>query len=80
MLDLDIRLKVPYAIRQRREWVVAVCEELDLAGQGATQEAAIAALRESIQLFMESCLERGVLDAALREMRGRGQAHYSRVQ
>lgn len=49
-----------------RRWV-ASCPKLDVFSQGRTEEQARAALKEAIELWIESCLERHTLDEALRE-------------
>lgn len=46
---------------------VAHCPDLDLATQGPTMEAAVKNAREATELYMESCIERGVLERILVE-------------
>jgi predicted RNase H-like HicB family nuclease len=55
-------------IRQRRGWFIAHCPPLDLTTQGKTLEEARQNLIEASQLFIMSCLERGTLDQALKEL------------
>ena len=64
-IQLSIQLE---AVIQRvdEEWV-AVCPPLDVASQADTCEAALASLTEAVEGWFESCLDRKVLDQALRE-------------
>ena len=55
-------------IRQRGGWYVAYCPPLDLTTQGKTKEEAKQNLVEASQLFIISCLERGTLEQALKEL------------
>ena len=36
--------------------------------QGPTRKGSLESLREAVELWFESCIERGVLDAALKEV------------
>ncbi len=55
-------------IKQRGDWYIAYCPPLDLTTQGKTLEEARQNLIEASQLFIISCLERGTLDQALKEL------------
>ena len=46
---------------------VSYCPALDLYSQGDTEEEASANLIEALQLFIQSCVERGTLDAVMKE-------------
>jgi predicted RNase H-like HicB family nuclease len=48
-------MKRPFAAKVWREgnWYVAQCLELDVASQGATEEEALANLREALELHFE---------------------------
>ena len=63
---LDVSLRAFVRREATRLWV-AICPQLDVASQGSTARAAKACLQEAIELWFESCIERGVLDQALRE-------------
>ncbi len=41
------------AVHREGDWYVAWCPELDVASQGRTVEAALANLREAVELFLE---------------------------
>lgn len=56
-----------YLFREGRAWV-AYCRELDLSSVGEDEKEALCNVQEVIQLFFESCLERGTLLDALHEL------------
>src|SRR2546426_1428004 len=49
-------------------WYIAHCPPLDITTQGRTISEAKKNLIEASQLFIISCLERGTVDLALREL------------
>lgn len=49
-------------------WWIAYCPPLDITTQGRTQSEAKKNLLEASELFLSSCLERGTLDLALKEL------------
>lgn len=55
-------------IRQQGGWFIAHCPPLDITTQGKTSQEARQNLIEASQLFIISCLERGTLDQALKEL------------
>jgi predicted RNase H-like HicB family nuclease len=55
-------------VKRKGDWYVAHCPPLDIATQGKTLGEAKANLIEASELFITSCLERGTLDQALREL------------
>ncbi len=48
-------MKRPFSatVWREGEWVVSQCLELDIASQGATEEEALANLREALELHFE---------------------------
>ena len=52
--------------RDGRQWL-AWCPALDIVTQARTKKKALESLREAVELWFESCIERGVLDKALAE-------------
>ena len=46
--------------RDDRDWVVW-CPAIDVMTQARTKKAALESLREAVELWFESCIERGVL-------------------
>jgi len=65
-ITLQITLRAFVRRDTRYRWI-AVCPRLDVASQGRNEEAAKDCLDEAVQLWFESCIERGVLDQALKE-------------
>ena len=53
--------------RDGREWL-AWCPGIDVTTQAGTKKKVLESLREAVQLWFESCIERNVLDAALKEV------------
>ena len=47
---------------------IAYCRELDLSSCADTHEAALERVKEAINLFFQSCIERGVLEKALSQL------------
>ena len=52
--------------RDGREWL-AWCPSIDVMTQARTKKKVLESLREAVELWFESCIERNVLDAALKE-------------
>ena len=52
--------------REGWDWLVW-CPSIDIMTQARTKKKAFESLTEAVQLWFESCIERGVLDIALRE-------------
>lgn len=65
-VTLDIRLRA-FVRKEKKGRYVAVCPRLGVASQGNSVDDAKRSLREAVELWFESCLERGVLDQAMRE-------------
>ena len=64
-ITLIVRLEIATK-RDGGQWI-AWCLPLDVFSQGDSKPKAVASLREAIQLWFESSIQRGVLDDALRE-------------
>lgn len=64
---VEFSVKVPCEIVKKAKWYLACCPVLDVHSQGETKEKAKTNLREAVSLFLISCFERGVLDAALKD-------------
>lgn len=58
-------IEVPCQIEQKELWYVASCKKLDIYSQGETEEIALHNLIETLELFLTSCYDRGVLDNVL---------------
>ena len=62
-----IGLSVRCTVQSDDVGYIAHCPALDVFSQGETEAAAVENLAEALQLFVESCRERGTLDAVLKE-------------
>lgn len=56
-----------FLFQEGKTWV-AYCRELDVSSCGATTAEALRNVQEAIELFFESCVERGTIEAALSEL------------
>jgi predicted RNase H-like HicB family nuclease len=65
-VELVVNLRA-YVRRDTRKRWVAVCPAIGVASQGSDADDAKTSLQEAVELWFESCVERGVLDQALRE-------------
>ena len=65
---LQLRLELFGTVKRQGNWYVAHCPPLDITTQGRTEREAKQNLQEASELFLTSCLERGTLDQALREL------------
>lgn len=64
---VDFTLKLPLVIKKKSTYFVSSCPILDICSQGVTPKEATNNLIEAIRMFFISCVERGTLDAVLRE-------------
>ena len=60
-------MKIPVAIRKEGGAFYVGCHALDVHSQGYTEEEAIKNIVEALQLFIESCYDRGVLPQVLKD-------------
>jgi len=51
---LSVKRRFTASITQEGEWYVAQCLEVDVASQGATEDEALANLREVLELYFEA--------------------------
>jgi len=63
----EMLTKLPIHITKKKKWFVAACPALDLVTQGPTKEEAERNIAEVISLFLDSCSERGTLEAVLKQ-------------
>lgn len=59
--------RLPFTIKERKNWFVSSCPILDVHSQGYTRNEAIENLIEALSLFFSTCIEMGTLDKVLRE-------------
>jgi predicted RNase H-like HicB family nuclease len=65
-ITLDVHLQAYVRRDTPRRWV-ATCPVVGVVSQGKSADDARRCLQEAVELWFESCVERGVLDQALRE-------------
>lgn len=65
--SVDLNINLQALLRFEIDAWVAWCPSLDISSQAETQELALQSLQEAVELWFESCLERGVLREALKE-------------
>ena len=68
--SVKVEFTLPVDVREADDggaYYVSVCPPLDVLSQGETEEAALANLAEALQLFIESCFERGTLEEVLKD-------------
>lgn len=65
-IELEVTLGAHVRREASRRWI-ATCPQINVVTQGATSAEAKTCLQEAVELWFESCIERGVLDQALRE-------------
>lgn len=56
-----------WSLRDGQEWL-AWCPAIDVITQARTKKQALESLREAVELWFESCIERNVLAKALHEV------------
>ena len=64
---IEMKFALPVTVKKKTKWYVACCPILDVYSQGETEKKATANLVEALKLFFISCIERGTLDAAMKE-------------
>lgn len=62
-----VQFRLPFAVRQDGDWFYSSCPILDVHSQGRSKDEAVRNLVEALQLFIESCFERGTLTNVLLE-------------
>jgi predicted RNase H-like HicB family nuclease len=64
---ITLALHLEIGIRRDGNEYIAHCIPLDVFSQGPSKAEAKASLKEAVELWFESCVQRGVLTEALRE-------------
>jgi len=69
MTESKIQLSVKLLVQIEREGdlYISSCPALDVHSQGDSEDEARRNIIEAVQLFLESCYERGVLEQVLKE-------------
>ncbi len=55
-------------VKREGDWFIAHCTSLDVTTQGRSLAQAKRNLKEAAELFLSSCMERGMLRQALRDL------------
>jgi len=75
MIRISFEIKLPFTIKKKANVYVSSCHILDIHTQGATEKEAKDNLSEALTLFFLTCIERGTLDAALKECGFKAMKH-----
>jgi predicted RNase H-like HicB family nuclease len=73
-INLEINLRAFVRRDTDARWI-ATCPAVGVVSQGNSVDDARRCIREAVELWFESCVERGVLDQALREANFRPSAY-----
>ena len=65
-ITLEVELRAFVRCDTEERWI-AVCPSIGVASQGTDSDDAKRCLDEAVQLWFESCIERGTLERALQE-------------
>ena len=68
LVNTTLEFKLSGIIKRKGSWFIAHCPTLDISTQGRTEAEAKKNLKEASEFFLLSCLERGTLELALREL------------
>ncbi|MDB5903145.1 MAG: hypothetical protein JWM26_2023 [Betaproteobacteria bacterium] len=63
--QVKFEFDLPASVKKRGKLFIAHCPLIDVTSQGGTKKEALDHLIEAIQLFIESCFERGTLDEVM---------------
>lgn len=74
IITLEVKLHAFVRRETKSRWI-ATCPTVGVVSQGRTRESAKQSLSEAVELWFESCVERGVLDQAMREANFRAVPH-----
>lgn len=66
-MDINFQMQLPARIEKDGDYFVSHCPPLDVYSQGETKDKSVKHLIEAVQLFIISCIERGTLDAVLKD-------------
>ncbi len=67
MKAIEFKMSVLAHVKVEDGTYISHCPALEVYSQGATEQGAISNLVEALQLFLESCYERGTFEQVLRE-------------
>lgn len=64
---IKMHFRLPYRLEREGSVYVSICDELDVRSQGRSEAEAGEMLVEALQLFLETCIQEGTVDAVLRD-------------
>lgn len=67
MKQVMFSVTLPITITKKDDTHISYCPPLDIYSQGDTREEAEKNIIEAVKLFIDTCFERGTLDAVLKE-------------
>lgn len=67
MLYAFLEVKLPISIKKKADIYVICCPPLDIWSQGKTESEARKNIGEAVKLFLMTCIEKGTLEAVLKE-------------
>lgn len=65
--SLSMQFRLPFRVEREGDIFVSICDVLDVRSQGESEAHAGEMLIEALQLFLETCIEEGTVEAVLRE-------------
>ena len=64
---VKFEFNLPADVKKKGKLFIAKCPLLDVYSQGDSKKEALEHLTEALQLFVESCFERGTLDQVMKK-------------
>ena len=64
---IEMLFRLPYRLEREGNVYASICDDLDVRSQGSTKAEAGEMLVEALQLFLETCIQKGTVDAMLRD-------------
>lgn len=64
-MKMTVTIRIPCEFTPKGNWVVATCPALDVVTQGRDETQAEKNLLEALEVFLSSCIERGVLEQVM---------------
>jgi predicted RNase H-like HicB family nuclease len=67
LMKITVSLKGAFRWDEQAQVFLSFCPALKIYSQGTSREDAVESLQETIMLYVETCLERGILESVLKE-------------
>lgn len=65
--SINMQFRLPFRLEREGDVFISICDVLDVRSQGVSEAEAGDMLIEALQLFLETCIEEGTVEAVLRE-------------